>query len=120
MNISKKDIKDLIAGAPDVIEKYNKIMYVKCAVCGEVFENEKRTDRKYCDKCVLIGAQKKMESDPRYVLYRMQYKKRYARMGNGKMSASELKEWDLSAKTALADIRNNNIGLDEYWEIIIK
>ena len=58
--IANEDVKLFLAVANCYFSAWRDEKYIHCAKCGELIENSKQRNRKYCDRCKNIHSDKKI------------------------------------------------------------
>ena len=59
-NVTTEDVKMVVAVANCYFSAWRDEKYIHCAKCGELIENSKQRNRKYCDRCKNIHSDKKI------------------------------------------------------------
>jgi len=103
-----------------------------CKSCGKYFALTGYRNTEYCDRvydesdrtCKQIGAisrwQKEKRDDPIFVVYSREYKKRFARTRNGKMSKEAFTAWSEQARKLRESCIAKEITLNEFKELLGK
>lgn len=106
----------------------NNIEVSYCKNCGKPFISNGKSI--YCHRfdnseqrlCRTIGAlntyQKNLDDNPAMAGYRKAYKRYIARRNAGKITESEFKEWQIKAKSAIADYDDGHISWDKFLTIV--
>lgn len=101
----------------------------RCKRCGRYFSPYNRSDEIYCSKiwenkkrCRELYHEEQLQSDELTRYYRAAYKvqnaKKQRNLRNKPSSEKTFREWNLRAKTALEQARNNEISFEEFKRII--
>ena len=99
-----------------------------CKNCGRYFALTGRNTAEYCDRvidekgrtCRDVGAiyqwTKSKAGDKIFAVYRREYKRRFAWIRAGKISAEELYAWGEKARAKKVECDDGSISLEEYQE----
>lgn len=101
----------------------------RCKRCGRYFSPYNRSDEIYCSKiwenkkrCRELYHEEQLQSDELTRYYRAAYKvqnaKKQRNLRNKPSSEKTFREWNLRAKIALEQARNNEISFEEFKRII--
>jgi len=100
----------------------------RCKNCGRYFPQTGRVSAEYCGRpvppgeqtCREIGAFQqwtiKQKDDPVFKVYRREYKKRFAWIKAGRVSAEDFYAWSVQAREKKKDCDQGNISLEEYQD----
>lgn len=98
------------------------IVIKECENCNRYFVPAGRNDAKYCKPCEKIGAikkyEKEIEKNPIKKAYRMEYKKRYARVLKGKLDNSIFFEWSEKMKSARDQALKGDLVYEKFVEML--
>lgn len=100
----------------------------RCKNCGRYFPQTGRVSAEYCGRPVRPGEQTcreigafqqwtiKQRDDPVFRVYRREYKKRFAWIKAGRISAEDFYAWSVLAREKKKDCDRGNISLEEYQD----
>lgn len=100
----------------------------RCKNCGRYFPQTGRVSAEYCGRPVRPGEQTcreigafqqwtiKQKDDPVFKVYRREYKKRFAWIKAGRVSAEDFYAWSVQAREKKKDCDQGNISLEEYQD----